>query len=123
MKFARTVFRIAGIWGFLLLTPMFFMLETISRQFPPPVTHPDLYYGFLSVTIVWQLAFLIIATDPVRYRPLMVAAMFEKFVFIVAMVILYATGQVVLGQLFSVVPDFILGILFVLAFIKTPRQS
>lgn len=90
MKFARVVFAIAGIWGVLIVTPLYFTRDLIGRQYPPPITHPDFYYGFVSVTLVWQLAFLLIATDPVRFRPIMVAAMLEKFVYIAAMTTLRA---------------------------------
>ena len=32
MKFAKTIFWIAGIWGLLTLTPLFFMFEVIGRK-------------------------------------------------------------------------------------------
>ena len=40
MKFAKIVFWIAGIWGVLILTPLYFMFDTIGRQDPPAITHP-----------------------------------------------------------------------------------
>jgi len=122
MKFARIVFVIAGLWGFAILTPFYFLFDFVGRSYPPPVTHPDLYYGFVGVTLVWQLAFLIIATDPIRYRPLMVAAILEKAVYVATMGILYVKGQLVAGQVAVVGPDFILGTLFVVAFLKTPER-
>ena len=122
MKFARIVFVIAGLWGFAILTPFYFLFDFVGRSYPPPVTHPDLYYGFVGVTLVWQLAFLIIATDPIRYRPLMAAAILEKAVYVATMGILYVKGQLVAGQVAVVGPDFILGTLFVVAFLKTPER-
>jgi hypothetical protein len=121
MKFARIVFVVAGIWGFSILTPFYFLFDFVSRSYPPPLTHPDLYYGFVGVTLVWQLAFLIIATDPIRYRPLMVAAILEKAVYVATMGILYLRGQLVAGQIAVAGPDFVLGTLFVAAFFRTPR--
>jgi hypothetical protein len=47
MSFARITFRIAGIWGLLILTPLYFFFDRIGRDYPPPITHPDFYYGFL----------------------------------------------------------------------------
>src|SRR5438045_3648864 len=88
--FARVVFRIAGVWGFVILTPFYFMYDRIGRDYPPPITHPDLYYGFLGVTLAWQMAFLIIAANPIRHRPLMVAAVLEKFVYVISVGVLYA---------------------------------
>jgi hypothetical protein len=44
MKFAKIVFWIAAIWGILVLTPLYFLYDTIGRQDPPPITHP----GFIT---------------------------------------------------------------------------
>lgn len=51
MKFAKVVFWAAGGWGILILTPLYFMFEKIGRQDPPPITHPQFFYGFVSVAI------------------------------------------------------------------------
>jgi len=48
MKFAKVVFWTAGIWGVLVLTPLFFIFDMIGRTDPPPITHPGFYYGFRS---------------------------------------------------------------------------
>jgi len=71
LRFAKIVFRIAGVWGFVVLIPLYFLLDLIGRQYPPAITHPDFYYGFVGITLVWQVAFLVIANDPVRFRPMM----------------------------------------------------
>ena len=68
MKFAKIVFRIAAIWGVLVLTPLYFMFNLIGRNDPPPITHPAFFYGFIGAGLAWQIAFFIIATDPARYR-------------------------------------------------------
>ena len=49
MKFAKIVFWIAGIWGVLVLTPLYFIFDLIGRKDPPPITHPAFYYGFVGV--------------------------------------------------------------------------
>ena len=64
MKFARVVFWIAGVWGVLVIAPLFFLKEIIGRAAPPPVTHPEFYYGFAIVTLMWQISFFVIAADP-----------------------------------------------------------
>src|SRR6187401_3618931 len=115
MRFARLVFRIAGIWGLLIVTPLYVLYDTVGRQYPPPVTHPDFYYGFISVTLAWQLAFLLIATDPMRFRPLMIVAIIEKFGYLVTLGTLYVQGRLQFGQFAVVSPDTILGVLFVAA--------
>jgi hypothetical protein len=123
MRFARRVFYIAGIWGLLIVTPLYFMYDRIGRDYPPPLTHPDVYYGFVGVTLVWQVAFLIIGSDPVRFRPLMIAAVLEKFTYMVTLTTLYAQGRLPLEQYAIVSPDAILCVLFAVAFVKTPREA
>jgi len=79
MKFARTVFWIAAIWGVLILAPLYFIFDVIGRNDPPPITHPAFYYGFVSVGLAFQAAFIVIAKDPVRLRPMMIPSVIEKF--------------------------------------------
>src|SRR6476469_6651018 len=92
-RFAARVFTVAGVWGVLVVAPLYFAFDAIGRAYPPPITHPDFYYGFVGVTLAWQLAFLLIATNPVRYQPFMIAAVAEKALYIVAMIALYLRGQ------------------------------
>ena len=122
MRFARIVFRVAGILGLLIVVPMFFTIEQIGRDFPPAITHPDFYYGFLLVTVAWQIVFLIISTDPVRFRPLMLAALLEKFPYVAMLLLLYSRGQLPSTQLIAAGIDGTLGVLFVYAYLKTPRE-
>jgi hypothetical protein len=119
MRFARFVFTIAGVWGLLVLTPLYFLHDAVGQQYPPPVTHPDFYFGFIGVAIAWQVAFLVIGRNPVRMRPMMVPAMLEKFGYVATLIVLYAQGRLQFGQAVVAVPDGLLGILFVFAFLKT----
>jgi len=123
MKFAKTVFLIAGIWGVLVMTSMYFLFDVVGRQYPPPITHPDFYFGFVSITFAWQVVFLIIATDPLRYRPIMAAALLEKFGYIATLGVLYAQGRLQFGQFAVTGPDFVLGFLFLAAFLKTKGRN
>jgi len=123
MKFAKIVFLIAGIWGVLLMTSMYFLFDVVGRQYPPPITHPDFYYGFVSITFAWQVVFLVVATDPLRYRPIMAAALLEKFGYIATLGVLYAQGQLQVGQFAVTGPDFVLGLLFLAAFLKTKGKN
>jgi hypothetical protein len=119
MWFASIVFLIAGVWGMLVLTPLYFMFDFVGRQYPPPVTHPDFYYGFIGVALAWQAAFLVIARDPVRLRPMMVPAILEKISYVGTLSVLYAQGRLHLGQFAICGPDLILAVLFAAAFLKT----
>jgi hypothetical protein len=123
MKFARNVFIIAGVWGLAVLTPLYFTFDLIGRSYPPAITHADLYYGFVGVALVWQIAFLIIATDPARYRPIMIAAILEKLVYVATLGTLYLRGELQIGQAAVAVPDLLLAVLFIAAFIRTPERA
>jgi hypothetical protein len=119
MKFARYVFAAAGVWGVLVVTPLFWMADLIGRQYPPAIGHPDFYVGFIVVTLAWQMAFLIIAIDPVRFRPLILAAMVEKFGYVAALVTLFRQGRIAVGQFAVCGPDLVLGVLFMVAFVRS----
>jgi hypothetical protein len=122
MKFAKIVFRIAAIWGVLVLTPLYFMFDLIGRNDPPPITHPGFYYGFIGAALAWQIVFVIIATDPARYRLLMIPSMFEKFSYGTAVVILVMQHRMQAPDLIFGGVDLLLGVLFVLSFFSTPRR-
>jgi hypothetical protein len=47
MKSAKIVFRIAGIWGLLIFTALYFLFDVIGRNDPPPITLPGFFYGFV----------------------------------------------------------------------------
>jgi len=119
MKFAKTVFLIAGIWGILVITPLYFMFNVISRNDPPPITHPGFFYGFASAALAWQIAFVFIARDPVRFRPLMIPSIFEKMSYGLAVVILVLQGRMHRSDVVFGLVDLLLGAMFVLCYIKT----
>ena len=89
VKFARWVFLLAGIIGLIEITPMFFLENKIGSELPPPITHPEFYYGFVVIVLVWQIAFLIISRDPERYVPLMPAIFLEKLLYPIVIAVLY----------------------------------
>src|SRR5258706_12035314 len=88
MKFARYTFLIAGIYGLLVLAPIYFSEEKVGIDYPPAITHPEYLYGFAGVAIAFQIVFLIIAKDPVKYRLMILPSIIEKFSFGIAVVIL-----------------------------------
>jgi hypothetical protein len=123
MNRARRLFLIAGIYGLAVILPQFFFEARVGRDYPPAVTHPEYFYGFLGVAAAWQIAFLVIATDPVRYRPVMIPSVLEKLSFAGAVAVLYWQGRVpdmVAG--FAAV-DFVFGVLFVLAYRRLGRYA
>jgi hypothetical protein len=123
MKFAKIVFLIAGIWGVLVITPLFFIFDLIGKNDPPAITHPGFYYGFACVTLAWQIAFLVISRDPVRLRPMMIPCMLEKFPYVIAASVLYGQSRIKTPDLMLAMVDLVLGMLFVVAWVKTGRVA
>ena len=119
MKFARIIFFVAGIWGLLILTPLYFMFDVIGRQDPPAITHPAFYYGFLSAALAWQFAFFVIARDPVRFRLIMIPSVIEKFGYGASLTVLYLQSRLHASDLVFGGVDVLFGVLFLLAFFRT----
>ena len=119
MKFAKWTFLVAGIYGLLVLVPQYLLETRTGIDFPPPITHPEYYYGFIGVAVAWQIAFLIISRDPKRFRPLMLAAVVEKYTYVIAVLILFGQGRVAVAVLVTALIDFVLGTLFIVAYRKT----
>src|SRR5882672_5280666 len=119
MRFARIVFLIAGIYGFLVLTPMYFLESAIGQQTPPAITHPEYFYGFLGLGLAWQFLFLVLSTDPVRYRAMILPSIVEKVSFVVALLILYFHHRIAVSALAVGSVDGIFAFLFMAAFFKT----
>jgi hypothetical protein len=119
MKFAKIVFRIAAVWGVLVLTPLYFIFGMIGRNDPPPITHPAFYYGFVSVGLVFQIVFVMIARDPVRLRPMMIPSLLEKFGYGATLFVLYLQNRLHIQDLALGGVDVLFGVLFLVAFLKT----
>ena len=119
MKFAKVVFLIAAIWGVLVLTPLYFIFDMIGLKDPPPITHPAFYYGFVSVSLAFQLVFFVIAKDPVRLRPMMVPSVIEKFGYGATLLALFLQNRLHPQDLALGGVDVLFGVLFLTAFFKT----
>jgi hypothetical protein len=122
MKFAKVLFWIAGIWGVLLLTPLYFIFDLIGQKDPPSITHPAFYYGFVGAGLAWQFAFFVIAWDPARFRPMIIASILEKFSYGGALTALYLQHRLHPQDLAFGGIDLVFGLLFLIAFFKTPAD-
>lgn len=76
-------------FGIVALVPMYFLKDYVGQDFPPPLTHAEFFYGFTGVVLAWQIVFLIISRDPLKYRSLMLPAILEKAAWGVPVLIFY----------------------------------
>jgi len=92
-SFASRVFLVSGIYGVAVLFPQYFLETRLARDFPPALTHPEHFYGFIGIALAWQFVFLLIARDVTKYRSLILPAILEKLSFGVAALVLYAQSR------------------------------
>lgn len=123
MKFARYVFYIAGIYGILALAPMYFLETRTGEDFPPAITHAEYYYGFIGVALAFQIVFLIIARNPLKYRTMIIPSVIEKFSFAIAAIVLYLQNRLAAMMLGAGLIDLALGVLFVASYIILSKES
>jgi hypothetical protein len=119
VTFAKRVFLLAGIYGLVILIPQYFLEARLGRDFPPPITHPEHFYGFIGVALAWQVLFLLVARDPVRYRLMMLPAILEKLSFGITAWVLFVQGRLAPPVLGPASIDLLLAGLFALAFRRT----
>lgn len=115
-SFARRVFFGAAVYGVLMLLPQYFLREAMDKLFPPPINHLEHFYGFVGVALAWQLAFLAIAREPLRLRPVMIAAAAEKLLFSGSSLVLIGLGRVPAILATVALVDLALGVLFTVSY-------
>ena len=131
MLFAQRVFHIAGIYGLAVLLPQFliellppeFVKQQLGEADVPGAVHPEHFYGFIGVAAAWQVAFLIIARDPARYRLIMIPGILEQLSFGIAGLALFAAGRLTVTTTFFGVIDLVWAALFFVAFRKVGREA
>src|SRR5260221_9491247 len=116
------LFLLAGITGVLMVFPPCFLEEQFGRDLPPPVNHPELYYGFFGVTLSWQVMFLVIGSDPIRFRRAMIPSMLEKASFTLAITILYVLERVTVTWVGFASMDATWLVLFIIAYLRTSKE-
>lgn len=117
ITFAQRLFLVAGIYGVLVVTPLFFLERLISENDPPAITHPEFFYGFACVTLAWQVVYLMMSRDPLRYRPLLIPGILGKAGFAVCAIALCAQGRLPPQNLVLPAIDLVLAGLFAWAFV------
>lgn len=117
MQAAKWIFRIAGLYGVIVLAPLYF-LEPMFTD----LAHPEFYYGFLGVGLAWQVLFFILATDPLRYRPMMIPAILEKIGYGGATFWLFFAGRAEASLLLGGAIDWLFVGLFLWAYLRTAES-
>ena len=121
MRFAKYTFLAAGVYGLLALLPMYFTEARYGTDNPPAITHPEFYYGFIGVAVAFQIVFIIISRDPVKYRALIVPSIVEKFSFVIAVALLIVAGRVSGQIVIGAAIDAVLGTLFTISHFRLPH--
>ena len=112
MKFAKVVFWIAGGLG---------IPAAISMYFNPG---PYYYYASIGPIIAWQFVFLLIGTNPARFRLIMLPAVLEKLIWLCTLVYFHLQGQLTAKELTAnIAIHGTLGVLFAIAYARTPKVA
>jgi hypothetical protein len=113
---ARWIFAAAGIYGLIVLLPLFF----IEPWLAPAPSRPEDYYGFLGAATAFQFVYLTIARDPVRFRPLMAVAVLAKAFFFITTLLLWREGRAAGPAIALASIDGAIGLGFAYAWWRTP---
>ena len=94
MKFAKWTYLVAGIYGLRIPLPHFLEMQN-GIDYPPPLNHPEYYYGFIGITVALQIAFIIISRDPAKYKLLILCInIVEKYTYVIATIVLFLQSRV-----------------------------
>lgn len=117
MQAAKWIFRIAGVYGIAVLTPMYFLEGMFTDSL-----HPEFYYGFIGIGLAWQVLFFILAADPQRYRAMMVPALLEKVGYGGATLALFILGRAAASVVLSGLVDWLFAALFLWSYLRTGQR-
>jgi hypothetical protein len=123
IKFAQRLFLAAGIFGVVVVTPLFFLEKPLGQDHPPSSAHPEFYYGFACVTLAWQIVYLMMWRDPLRFRPILIPAIMGKTSFAISVLVLFAQKRTEAASVWAASIDLILAALFVWAFLALRGQK
>ena len=122
IKFAQRLFLVAGIYGLAVIAPMFFLEDQIGSYDPPSITHPEFYYGFACTAFVWQIVYLMMWRDPLRFCPMLIPASAGKAGFAISVLVLFAQGRLAARNIVLPSIDLLLAALFVWAYVALRRH-
>jgi mannose-6-phosphate isomerase-like protein (cupin superfamily) len=123
MRFAKIVFLMAGSAGTLLVAPAFFLERWAGEIDPPAVNQAVYFYGFIAVVLVFQFFYLLIATNPIRYRLVMLLGCLGKGSFAITAIALYMAQRAAPLWLGLAAFDATWIVLFLIAFFRLSSGS
>jgi hypothetical protein len=112
---SRNIFRISGVYGILILVPQLFRESAFAGG--TQLTHPEFFYGFFLVSLAFQVLFLIISTDPLKYRDAMLACFLEKGGHFISCLLLFLQKRVSAEMMIASSPDALMLCLFIYSYI------
>ena len=116
---AKGIYTIAGIYGLNVLLPLYFG-EHVLATMGQVLTRPEYYYGFIGAAGSFQLVYLAIGRDPIRFRPLMPLTLVAKWSFTIPVAILFLAGRVDTITMILASVDAMIGLAFLRAWRITP---
>ena len=123
MKLAKWTFRTVGVFGLIVMIPMLFVENLIEQIMPPAVNHPEFFYGFVVLNICWQILYLFLAKDPIRFRPMMIPAFLAKASAPVALIWLYLQRRISSQWITTSIMDGVFAILFLVSYWATRHET
>jgi len=118
MSFAKWAYRLAAIYGVIVLAPLLIAEPMITAQ-TGPISYPEYYYGFAGSALVFQALFALISTDPARYRQVMLISVAEKVCFPATVWPLYLQGRTHGPVVVFASIDAVLAVVFLACWLRT----
>jgi len=116
MKFAKWIFLVSGIFGLITTIPLAFTEKKMLVQ------QPEFYYGFVFLDICLQIVYIIIATSPIRFRPMMIPAFLAKASGLIALSWLYLINRVTPQWMVIGAVDGVFAVLFLIGYFLTSKN-
>lgn len=123
IRFAQRLLLTVGIYGILVVTPLLFLERQLGERFPPAITHPELYYGFIWVTLAWQIVYLMMWRNPLRFRPMLIPAILGKAGLAISAIVLYAQQRLETANVGLASIDLILAALLLWTFVALAERK
>ncbi len=113
--FARRIYIVAAIYGFLAVPALYF------TDAPDP--HRLLYFAFAGIALVFQGVFLVIARDPVKYAAFVPLTVFEKLSFGIPALAFWSQGQAANDMALGGAVDLVFAGLFLIVWLKLRKAA